>query len=171
GDVTVGANGLMKLFADGMDLSGGTLIVEPATGSIFGSRFGNVFIDVTETNFFPSVGVYDLAYGIDIDTNMPVSGILLSTSPYSFQTPFFNITNSASTPPFFTSACRTSFLLPDARVFTRDEFVTQTNRVIQVIAVQTGDTNIGVFASFVPAVIPIGVPQGGYFSPIVELRV
>jgi hypothetical protein len=170
GDVTVGANGLMKLFADGMDLSGGTLIVEQATGSIFGSRFG-FFADVTETNFFPSVGVYDLAYGIDIDTNMPVSGILLSTSPYSFQTPFFNITNSASTPPFFTSSCRTSFQLPDAQVFTRDEFVTQTNRVIQVIAVQSGDTNIGVFASFIPAVLPSGVPQGGYLSPIVELRV
>ncbi len=169
GDVTVGANGLMKLFANGMDLSGGTLIVEPASGSVFGSRFGGV--DVTETNFFPSVGVYDLAYGIDIDTNMPVSGILLSTSPYIFQTPIFNITNSASSPPLFTSFCRTSFGLTNAQVFTRDEFVTQSNRVIQVIAVQSGDTNIGVFASFVPTVVPIGVPQGGYLSPIVEMRV
>jgi len=169
GDLSVGANGLMKLFARGMDLTGGTLIVEDIN-SATSSSLGSGFITVSETNFFPSSGVYDLAYGIDVDTNMPVSGIVLSVSPNIIQTPVFSITNSLSTSQFI-SSCRTSFGLFDANVWMRDEFVTASNRVIQVIAVDKADTNINVFASFLPLVVPNGVPQGGYDSSIVEFRV
>jgi hypothetical protein len=167
GDLTVGANGLMQLFARKMDLSGGTLIVEDVNSAISG--FGTFFIDVTETNFFPALGVYDTGWGINSTTNMSVSSIVASANPNVIVTPPFNITNFFS--GTFSSSCQTFLVLTNAQVWVRDQRLNLTNRVIQLVAVDRVDTNISVFASFYPFVFPRGNPQGGFLSPLVEFRV
>src|SRR5690606_8650127 len=113
GDITVGGNGLMKLFANELDLTGGTPIVQPSISTLQCFGFG---VDVSETNFFPALGVYDLGYGIDVVTNMPIAGIVQSTDPNVIQTPSFRITNSLSVGAF-TRWCQTSLTLSNAYVW------------------------------------------------------
>ncbi|HEV8543362.1 MAG TPA: hypothetical protein VGR78_13285 [Verrucomicrobiae bacterium] len=169
GGISVGANGVMKLYGQEMDLTGGTLIVEDLNSvNSFGFGFG--LVNVTPTNFFPESGVYDLAYGIDVNTNMSLNGIVLSTNPNDIQTPPFNITNEISNVGFLFSCFGQTLLVTNAQVRTLDNRIDATNRVIQVIAVDSGDTNITVAASFYPQVFPQGAPQGGYLSPLVEFR-
>lgn len=169
GNLSVGPNGVMKLFGDRMDLSGGTLFVEDVN-AVNSSTFGGGFVDVNGTNFFPAAGVYDLTYGIDLTTNMPVSGIIRSTDPNNIQTPIFSLTNALST-SFAFQRCRTVLDLTNASVWLRDDRIDSSNRTVQLIAVDVADTNIQLFASFLPLVVPNGNPQGNYLSPIVEFRV
>jgi len=169
GDLSVGASGLMKLQGEQVDLSGGTLIVEDVGASIFGG-FGFGDISMSDTNFIPSAGVYDLAYGIDVNTNMPIGGIVVSVNPNGIQTPIFRITNSAGG-IIGSFDCQTFIELTNAKVFVRDARLDLSNRVVQVVAVDTTDTNIGVYGTFFPFVFPGGGPQGGYLSPVVEFRV
>jgi hypothetical protein len=165
GDLTVGPNGVMQLFGNEADLRSGTLIVDD-TGSMDNVGFGGNFVDITGTNFYPATGVYDLGYGIDINTNMSPGGIIQGVN---IQTPTFRITNELSTVSFL-SFCETSLGLTNPLVTMRDERINATNRVIQVVAISVSDPDISAFASFLPQVVPIGTPQGGYLSPLVELR-
>jgi len=168
GDITVGANGLMKLFGKTMDLTGGTLFVEDVNSTVSSSL--NFGLAVTETNFFPSAGVYDLAAGVDLNTNSPVAGIVQSVSPYIIQTPTFNITNALGAAGLGLACQGINLLVNDAQVWLRDDRINSTNRVIQVIAVDHADSNVTVSASFYPFVFPGGAPQSGYLSSLVELR-
>ncbi len=172
GALAVGPNGVMKLFGGDVDLSNSSLMVQDSSSASILLGFGGSFFgaNVSETNFIPSTGIYDLGYGVDINTNMPVGGIVLGTNPNTLLSPVFRITNSASANGF-ALFCQTRLGLTNAQVWIRDEFTTISNEVVQVVAVSSGDTNINLFSSFYDVVLPQGNTQGGYLSPIVEFRV
>ena len=166
GDISVGAAGLIGLNGRSVDVTGGTLFVEDVNSSLStGLGFGG---NVTETNFFPSAGVYDLGWGLGIDTNMNNFNLVLSTDPNTTITPPFSITNYLD----ILFCENTSFINTNAQVWVREfEGPGGTNLTIQVVSVSTADPDIEVFTSFIPLVLPRGTPQGGYFSPLVEFRV
>jgi len=165
GDISVGAAGVLRLTGRDVDLTAGTLFVEDVNSSI-SSGFSSFIIDVTGTNFFPSPGVYDQAWSVDSLTNMTVNSLIRNVNPNIILTPPFRLTNAIG---FFCTGLQ--LITSNALTFTRDATLSETNRVIQVIAVDTSDTNINVSASFLPFVFPDGSPQSGYLSPIVEFRV
>ncbi len=170
GGLSVGPNGIMKVLGGDVDLTGGSLIVDDnaTSGNFFG--IGLFPGDITETNFFPATGVYDLAYGVSINTNMPTTGIIAGINPNQINTPIFTITNSDNGRFLpFGQSCQIN--LANAQVWVRDEFVTSSNRVIQVIAVDTVVSNINVSASFYSFTFPNGGVNGGFLSPLVEFQV
>lgn len=160
GDISVGPGGLIRVTGDTVDLSGGTLVVEPiGTGSFFGSFGGFLFSD---NSFIPDEGLYDLAWGIDVNTNMNVGGIILGVNPTIINTPNFRITNE-------TFRCIDSLFLTNASTWVLTTTVNETNINIQVVAVQTTDTNIFTDVRFIETTFPnFEPPQGGFLSPVVE---
>ena len=137
-------------------------IDDPLSGGGFGT--GLPFQD--DTNFFPSSGIYDDAWGIGSYTNARIDSILLGVDPGAVSTP--------TPPPRLTNDFGGSFLAPiqlsEALLWSREEVIDETNEVVQLIAVQTSDPNIGVTASFTPITFWDG-PNSGFLTAAVELQV
>jgi len=162
GNIRVGASGLIRLTGDNVDLSGGTLIVDPiGTADTFGF-FGG--FSLTSTNFIPDAGLYDLSWGTDNITNMAVANIVLNVNPTIISTPFFRTTNS-------TFRCIDGLLLTNAATWVLTRVVSATNVTVQAVAVQTSDTNIQADVRFINQTYPDFVPAvNDYLSPVLELR-
>lgn len=162
GNIEVGPSGLIRLTGDKVDVSGGTLIVNPiGTASSF-SLFSGFLL--TSTNFLPDPGIYDLSWGIDNNTNMPVANIVLGVNPTIISTPSFRTTNSIF-------RCIDSLLLTNAATWVLTRVVNATNVTIQAVAVQTTDTNVQADVRFLDTTYPDFAPAvNDFLSPVVELR-
>lgn len=159
GDIGVGPSGLIQLTGETVDLTGGTLIVEPIGGTN-DTFFGGFFL--TSSNFFPDAGLYDLAWGVDTTTNLNPGIFVQGLNPAQIATPFFSITN-------VNIACGTALFLTNAATWVLIRDTGPTNFNIQVVAVQTSDTNIFTDVRWVPMTLPgFDPPSGGFLSAVLE---
>jgi hypothetical protein len=172
GVMTVGANGFIQLHGQSVDLTAGALIVGDLNDPLSGGGGGSGF-PVGETNFFPAPGIYDLGWGLGAGTNTSVAGVIGGVNPTSVSTPIPapTITNIFSGGFGGGFGGNASFNLDEAQMWVREEPIDETNEVVQVIAVQTSDPNIGVFSTFVQQTFPPEPLLGGFLTPVVELRV
>jgi hypothetical protein len=163
GQILTGPSGNIHIAGQTVDLSGGSLIVNPINTStqFSGIFFGSFFLD--ETNFVPDSGIYDLSWGVGVNTNTRPDNILFGIDPTLIVSPPFRSTNEV----FF---CQNQLVLDNASTWVRSTFVNETNFNIQVVAVQTADTNIAADVRFADVVYPNGFPQGGFLTPMVEFR-
>lgn len=160
GLISTGAGGVVRVHGQQVDLAGSAVGIDPlGTLSDFATiGFGPFF---NETNFFPDPGLYDQGWGIEINTNMFLGGILGPGTTVT--SPIFNITNS------FTF-CSRILQLPSPMIFVHEEVASSTNFNVQVVAIQTGDTNITADVRYMPFFFPFGaVPPGGLLTPAIEL--
>src|SRR5688572_3284833 len=168
GLLNVGANGFIQLHGRNVDLTSGKLVVGDIDDPLSGGGFGDGLPDpfgTGDTNFFPSPGIYDLAYGISTYTNSDIGGILRSVVPGVVSTP--------TPPPILTNGgfgFPSPMLLTEASLWWRKEVIDETNEVIQLIAVQVSDPSIAVSASFTDETFYDG-PNGGFLTAAVELGV
>mgnify|MGYP003574924998 CR=1 FL=1 len=163
GILSVGANGLIELFGDNIDLTAGGLIVgdlfDPLTGG------GGSGFPISSNTFSPSAGIYDLGFGIGGNTNASAQGVIATVNPTDIGTltPPPIVTNFGSFP--------FPFRLDNAQTWVREEVINESNEVVQVIAVQVADTNIVPLASFIPQTFLPAPLEGDFLTAAVELQV
>ncbi|MGZ8939591.1 MAG: hypothetical protein ACXW32_10315, partial [Limisphaerales bacterium] len=165
GLLNVGANGFIQLHGRNVDLTSGKLVVGDIDDPLSGGGFGGGLPSQFDTNFFPAPGIYDNNWGLGNYTNTRIAGIITSVDPATVSTP--------TPPPQFTNnfgSTPSPILLDEAMLWTREEIIDETNEVVQVVAVQLSDPDIGAFASFVDQTYYDG-PVGGFLTAMVELRV
>jgi len=165
GEIRAGASGVIEVKGDTVDLAGSSVIIDPLGVSGF---FGFRGVSVTSSNFIPDAGLYDLAWGIDSNTNVFLPSIIQNAGTNFFVvSPSFTITNNAG----LFAWCRTSLFLTNAQTYGYVEGVTSTNFNIHVVAVGTTDTNISTQVRFSPFTESDFSPgDGGFRTPIVEFR-
>jgi hypothetical protein len=168
GVLKVGANGLIELFGQRVDLTAGALIVGDLNDPLSGGGGGSGFPLFNTNQFNPAPGVYDLGWGISFSTNASAAGVIGGVNPTVVSTliPSPLVTNA-----FGFGGCEGIIMLDDAQIWLREEVIDETNEVVQVIAVQTSDTNVLTFASFIPRTFPNAPPLGGFLTPAIEFRV
>lgn len=165
GVMAVGANGFIQVYGQNVDLTSGALIVGDLFDPLSGGGFNNGF-PINTNQFVPAPGVYDGGWGIGGNTNSTVQGVIASVNPTDIGT--------MTPPPRTTNSFGASiggFRLDEAMTWVREEVIDETNEVVQVIAVQTSDPSLAVFASFIPQTFPPDGPVGGYLTAAIELRV
>jgi hypothetical protein len=166
GIIAVGANGLIQLHGQNVDLSAGALIVGDLFDPLSAGNFADGF-PIRTNEFFPAAGIHDTGWGIGTDTNAIAQGVIGSVNPTDIGT--------MNPPPRTTNAFGgftvAGFRLDEAMTWVREEVIDETNEVVQVIAVQTSDPNIGVFASFIDETFPPPNSGAGYLTAAIELRV
>ena len=165
GRISAGASGLIEIKGETVDLAGSSVIIEP-----LGSRnfFGFGGISATSSNFIPDAGLYDLAWGIDSNTNVFLPSIVQNFGTNFFiRSPIFNITNNAG----FLSSCSTLLFLTNAATWAFVESTSPTNINIQVVAVGLNDTNLLTDVRFSQVTSSDFAPgDGGFRTPIVQFR-
>jgi hypothetical protein len=167
GLLNVGANGFIQLHGHSVDLTAGALVVGDLDDPLSGGNFGEGFPSTFDTNFFPAAGIYDEAWAIGNYTNTRIAGIITGVDPTAISTP----TPAPILTNDFGGRVNGSIRLDEALVWTREEVIDETNEVVQIIAVQVSDPNIGVLASFQPVNWWDDEPLGGFLTAVVELQV
>jgi hypothetical protein len=159
GLITSGAGGVVRVHGETVDLSGSALGIDPL-GSF--SDFSTIGFGpfLSETNFFPDPGLYDLAWGIGNRTNMFLGQII---APGFISSPPFNLTNNLE--------CVRSIVLNDPSVWVRETVGSSTNLNIEVVAVQLTDTNVTADVRFMPFYFPNGISgPNELLTPAIELN-
>lgn len=158
GLISSGAGGVVRVHGRTVDLAGGTLGIDPlGTFTDFTTIGFGPFL--SETNFFPDPGLYDQGWGIEVNTNMVLGGIV---QPNTVNSPIFNITNLFS--------CARILSVDNPMVWVRETLGSSTNFNVEVVAVKTGDTNVMADVRFMPFYFPNGVsPLNGLVTPAIEL--
>jgi hypothetical protein len=142
GSVAILNTGLIQITGSDVNLSRGSLDVQPFAGS---TSFSN------GTNYFyPELGISDLDW--NVDTVSVNTSTLLTYSPasgYQVTTPIFNIISPGGFFGGITNRSRLRLFNPQGFVYTNQ--LDPSNQIVQVVFVTVGDTNINVSASFAPS--------------------
>lgn len=171
GSMSVGPSGLIRLQGETITLTNSLLSVNPlgsASAGFFGGFFstcddgsGSGFL--SNTNFFPDVGLYDAYWGMGLTTNFNVGNFLPSVNPTLVQTAPHDVTNRAGGKGF-----TTQIALSDAASWALVNKLSATNAVVQAVFVQGADTNIVFDVRWTQTVFPNGQAANNYMTAIVE---
>jgi hypothetical protein len=143
GAISILNTGLIQITGSDVNLSRGSLDVQPFSGST-SATFGTNF-------FFPELGVSDLDWNVDtVAVNTTKLLNYIGTNNYQVTTPIFNVISPGGIFGNSTNRSRISLFNPLAFVYTNQ--LDSTNQVVQVVFVSTSDTNIDVTASFADSV-------------------
>ncbi len=159
GSIYSGANGIISIEGNKVDLAGGTLGISPIGGS---SLFSNGFF-ISETNFLADLGIYDQGWSIGTTTNFYPGGIVYGNDWYG---PIVRFTNSVGIGSYI---CSDWVTLTNPEVFMYSTFRNPTQYIYQVVAVQISDKKLVPSVRFIPNVYPYDYVFQPPYTAVLEL--
>ncbi|MDX1952134.1 MAG: hypothetical protein SFY81_08100 [Verrucomicrobiota bacterium] len=171
GTIAVGPAGLIRLRGNNVVLRDSKIVVD-RVGSARAGTFGGFFFDcdpglysffLSESNFFPETGVYDLFWGMGTETNLVLPFLLQDLSP-SVVSPSHPVTNALG-------GFRQIVQIQNGVGFILTNLVNGTNVIRQAVFVQTSDPRVFPDVRFLPLTFPNGdLPNNnGFLTPVIEL--
>lgn len=151
------ADGLVRLIGNKVDISRSSVGILPYAG---GSGF------VTETNFIPDVGIYDIFWGQSNDgsSSFRPAGMVAAnrnSTNFTVTTPAHGVTNE-----IFVRGFRNSLRLTNAMAFVVTNAYSPTNWLVQAVFVQVNDPELQVDVRFAPSTISTNM----FTTPIVQFQ-